>query len=233
MRQGPNPKRSRGRNNGRRPNMPSRMQTYDSNGPDVRIRGSAYQVHEKYLQLARDASSSGDRIMAESYFQHAEHYYRIIAAIQEQQGNDPNRRRPDGYGQDYRAQGGEDGGEGGEEYGDEPGEGQPRGEVQFRQHPPEEGQGDGYRGEDRQHADDGRHDGGHRNNGGDGRPDGNRGDRFRQGGQMNGDSHNGNRANAYQHGPEGQASRRERGPRRDRDPGMGPQPSIEEPASEA
>src|ERR1700744_1959716 len=101
MRQGPNPKRSRGRNNNnnnnnRRPNMPLRMQTFDSNGPDVRIRGSAYQVHEKYLQLARDASSSGDRIMAESYLQHAEHYYRIIAAVQEQQNaNDPN-RRPEG-----------------------------------------------------------------------------------------------------------------------------------------
>src|SRR6201996_4154542 len=121
MRQGPNPKRSRGRNNnnnnGRRPNMPLRMQTFDSNGPDVRIRGSAFQVHEKYLQLARDASSSGDRIIAESYLQHAEHYYRIIAAAQEQQaqqqGGDPNRRfRPEGYnGQDFRGgQGGEEGG---------------------------------------------------------------------------------------------------------------------------
>src|ERR1700744_1647701 len=113
MRQGPNPKRSRGRNNnnnnnGRRPNVPLRMQTFDSNGPDVRIRGSAFQVHEKYLQLARDASSSGDRIMAENYLQHAEHYYRIIAAAQEQQAqqqpNDPNRRfRPEGYnGPDFR-----------------------------------------------------------------------------------------------------------------------------------
>src|ERR1700761_1322176 len=125
MRQGPNPKRSRGRNNnnnnnnnngGRRPNMPLRMQTFDSNGPDVRIRGSAFQVHEKYLQLARDASSAGDRIMAENYLQHAEHYYRIIAAAQEQQAqqqaNDPNRRfRPEGYnGQDFRGgQGDEEG----------------------------------------------------------------------------------------------------------------------------
>src|ERR1700761_1800203 len=110
MRQGPNPKRSRGRNNnnnnggggGRRPNLPLGMQTFDSNGPDGRIRGTAFQVHEKYLQLARDASSSGDRIIAESYLQHAEHYYRIIAAAQEQQAqqqaNDPNRR--------YQPQGG-------------------------------------------------------------------------------------------------------------------------------
>lgn len=130
MRQGPNPKRSRGRNNGRRPNMPLRMQTFDSNGPDVRIRGSAYQVHEKYLQLARDASSSGDRIMAESYLQHAEHYYRIIAVVQEQQNaNDQNRRpRQDGQGyggQDYRGPPGDEmSGEGGDDYaGDESGEG--------------------------------------------------------------------------------------------------------------
>src|SRR5271156_5113705 len=132
MRQGPNPKRSRGRNNnnnnnnnngGRRPNMPLRMQTFDSNGPDVRIRGSAYQVHEKYLQLARDASSSGDRIMAESYLQHAEHYYRIIAAIQEQQNaNDPNRGQSQGggYSPDYRGTGRPGDDMGGEEFaGDE------------------------------------------------------------------------------------------------------------------
>ncbi|HLG87907.1 MAG TPA: DUF4167 domain-containing protein [Alphaproteobacteria bacterium] len=146
MRQGPNPKRSRGRNNGRRPNMPLRMQTFDSNGPDVRIRGSAYQVHEKYLQLARDAASSGDRIMAESYLQHAEHYYRIIAAIQEQQNqnqnpNDPQRRyRPDGqgYGQDYRAHPGDEmNGEGGEDFGEESGESgpQPRIDQAYRPQP--------------------------------------------------------------------------------------------------
>jgi hypothetical protein len=54
--------------------------TYDSSGPEVKIRGSASHVYEKYLQLARDANSSGDRIMAENYLQHAEHYYRIMAA---------------------------------------------------------------------------------------------------------------------------------------------------------
>ena len=64
----------------RKHHLPLRLQTFDSNGPDVRIRGNAYQVHEKYLQLARDAQSSGDRVAAENYFQHAEHYYRIIAA---------------------------------------------------------------------------------------------------------------------------------------------------------
>ena len=59
--------------------------TYDSNGPEVKIRGSASHVYEKYLQLARDANALGDRIMAENYLQHAEHYYRIMAATQAQQ----------------------------------------------------------------------------------------------------------------------------------------------------
>jgi hypothetical protein len=58
--------------------------TYDSNGPEVKIRGSATHVYEKYLQLARDANSTGDRVMAENYLQHAEHYYRIVAATQAQ-----------------------------------------------------------------------------------------------------------------------------------------------------
>ena len=56
-----------------------------SSGPEVKIRGSASHVYEKYLQLARDANSSGDRIMAENYLQHAEHYYRIMAATAAQQ----------------------------------------------------------------------------------------------------------------------------------------------------
>ena len=59
--------------------------TYDSSGPEIKIRGSASHVYEKYLQLARDANSSGDRVMAENYLQHAEHYYRIMAAAAAQQ----------------------------------------------------------------------------------------------------------------------------------------------------
>jgi len=78
MRQGQNPKRSRGRGNNNRRNVPARHQTFDSNGPNVRIRGNAFQVHEKYLALARDANASGDRIAAENYMQHADHYFRII-----------------------------------------------------------------------------------------------------------------------------------------------------------
>jgi hypothetical protein len=74
----------RGRNPGRKgPNPLTR--SYESNGPDVKIRGTAQHVAEKYLQLARDAQSSGDPVMAESYLQHAEHYFRIIAAAQQAQ----------------------------------------------------------------------------------------------------------------------------------------------------
>jgi len=84
MRPGPN-KRSRGRGNGgnphhNRPRMPHRIQTFDSNGPNVKIRGNAYQVFERYVALAREAASSGDRIAAENLYQHAEHYFRVMNA---------------------------------------------------------------------------------------------------------------------------------------------------------
>jgi len=69
----------------------------------VRVRGNAYQVLEKYLAMARDASSAGDRIAAENFLQHAEHYYRIISANAEHQGQNGRPRpnlRPDGNGYD-------------------------------------------------------------------------------------------------------------------------------------
>jgi hypothetical protein len=83
MRNGQN-KRMRGRNRkgGHHQNPLSRV--YESNGPDVKIRGTASHIAEKYLQLARDALSSGDPVAAENYYQHAEHYFRLIAAAQEQ-----------------------------------------------------------------------------------------------------------------------------------------------------
>jgi hypothetical protein len=92
MRSGPN-KRSRGRNNNPnsnnnsnnlnnngRPRIPHRSQTFDSNGPGIKIRGNAYQVFERYVALAREAVSSGDRVAAENFYQHAEHYFRIMNA---------------------------------------------------------------------------------------------------------------------------------------------------------
>jgi hypothetical protein len=85
MRNGQN-KRMRGRSRkgggGYHQNPLSRM--YESNGQDVKIRGTASHIAEKYLQLARDAQSSGDSIASENYYQHAEHYFRLIAAAQEQ-----------------------------------------------------------------------------------------------------------------------------------------------------
>jgi len=78
----------------------NRNHVFDSSGPDMRLRGTAQQLFEKYLQLGRDATGSGDRVMAESYFQHAEHYFRILNAINQaaQQGpplqNGQPQRRP-------------------------------------------------------------------------------------------------------------------------------------------
>lgn len=73
-----NNRRQRHRSNGGPRNGQPRMQVFDSNGPDVRIRGTAHQVAEKYMTLAKDSAASGDRILSESYLQHAEHYQRVI-----------------------------------------------------------------------------------------------------------------------------------------------------------
>jgi hypothetical protein len=73
----------------------NRNHVFDSNGPDVRIRGTAQQLFEKYLQLGRDATSGGDRVMAEGYFQHAEHYFRILNAMNQAAGQSaPTPRGP-------------------------------------------------------------------------------------------------------------------------------------------
>jgi len=95
MRQGQNnSKRSRGR--GRKPQS-SGNRAYDSNGPDVKIRGTATHVCEKYQQLARDAISAGDRVMAENYYQHAEHYYRLLMASQVVNEGQPRPQHNLGY----------------------------------------------------------------------------------------------------------------------------------------
>jgi len=74
-------KRMRGRN---RKGQNPLTRVYESNGPDVKIRGTANHIADKYVQLARDAQASGDPVSAENYLQHAEHYFRLIAAVQEQ-----------------------------------------------------------------------------------------------------------------------------------------------------
>ena len=94
-----NNKRMRGRNNNnnhnnRRSQNPM-TRVFESNGPDIKIRGTASHIAEKYVQLARDARSSGDPVAAENYYQHAEHYFRLIAAAQEQlRQNQPQQQQP-------------------------------------------------------------------------------------------------------------------------------------------
>jgi hypothetical protein len=101
-----NKNRNRGRNNrrpggggGNNPNSNgggnSLNRVYESNGPDVKVRGTAQTVAEKYLQLGRDAQSSGDNVMAESYFQFSEHYFRTWAAAQPVGQPTQQLRRPD------------------------------------------------------------------------------------------------------------------------------------------
>jgi len=90
-----NKNRQRGRNNnGGRKHLNPLSRNYESNGPDVKVRGNAAHIAEKYVQLARDAHASGDSVMAENYLQHAEHYFRILSAAQPQP-------RPDQFGQDF------------------------------------------------------------------------------------------------------------------------------------
>jgi hypothetical protein len=89
---------SHNNNNNRRGQNPM-TRVYESNGPEIKIRGTASHLAEKYVQLARDAQGSGDPVAAENYYQHAEHYFRIIAAAQEQfRQNQPQQfqQRPDG-----------------------------------------------------------------------------------------------------------------------------------------
>jgi hypothetical protein len=83
MRQAQNVKRGRGR--GRRGNnghnhVPNRNTSYESHGPDVKLRGNAQQLHEKYMALAHDAATAGERITAEAYTQFADHYFRLHQA---------------------------------------------------------------------------------------------------------------------------------------------------------
>ena len=102
MRNGQNNKRMRNRNNNNNNNNNNNRRgqnpmtrVFESNGPDIKIRGTASHVAEKYVQLARDARSSGDPVAAENYYQHAEHYFRLIAAAQEQFRQNQPQPRPD------------------------------------------------------------------------------------------------------------------------------------------
>ena len=95
-----NKNRQRSRNGGRKHVNPL-SRNFESNGPDVKVRGNAAHVAEKYLQLARDAQSSGDSVMAENYLQHAEHYFRIVSSAQQaQSGQRPEGQQDDDYDDD-------------------------------------------------------------------------------------------------------------------------------------
>src|SRR5918994_656487 len=96
MRSGSGQHPPRGRFSGNRPSQqqqrtPQRNQTFDSNGPNVKVRGSAIQIFERYVALAREAAIGDDRIAAENLYQHAEHYFRIANASRDgnQQGPTP------------------------------------------------------------------------------------------------------------------------------------------------
>jgi len=81
----------------------NRNHVFDSSGPDLRLRGTAQQLFEKYLQLGRDATGGGDRVMAEAYFQHAEHYFRILGAMnQAQVAQGGQHQPPQGQNQQHR-----------------------------------------------------------------------------------------------------------------------------------
>ncbi|WP_334149737.1 DUF4167 domain-containing protein [Hyphomicrobium sp.] len=112
MRQGQQNRRGRGRNNNNNNNQNRKGQnpltrSFESTGPDVKLRGTPAHIAEKYIALARDAQSSGDPVLAENYLQHAEHYNRIIMAFREQQmaqgggdiQNGAGRPRPPGFGE--------------------------------------------------------------------------------------------------------------------------------------
>src|SRR5579864_5448256 len=121
MRNGQNNKRMRNRNNNNNQNRRGQnpmTRVYESNGPDIKIRGTPSHIAEKYLQLARDARSSGDPVAAENYYQHAEHYFRLIAAAQEQfRANQPQPRTEN----EMASEDGDDESENFSNFGQEPG----------------------------------------------------------------------------------------------------------------
>ncbi|MGL3105885.1 DUF4167 domain-containing protein [Bradyrhizobium sp. BR 1432] len=122
MRNGQNKQRMRNRNNNNNNNRRGQnpmTRVFESNGPDIKIRGTASHIAEKYLQLARDARSSGDPVAAENYYQHAEHYFRLIAAAQEQFRQ--NQRQPRGDEPIASSDDSEDDGENFSAFGQEPG----------------------------------------------------------------------------------------------------------------
>jgi hypothetical protein len=86
-----------------------RPNSFDSNGPDVKIRGNPSQIFEKYQSLAQDAATSGDRVMSENYFQHAEHYYRVSSEMNAQRQQQQQRQQSQSQHQRQEGQDSQDG----------------------------------------------------------------------------------------------------------------------------
>ena len=91
---GGNNSNSNSGNSGRRGGSP-RSQNFESNGPDIKVRGNAQQIVDKYQTLAREAATAGNPVMAENYYQHAEHYHRVLTANSGGE-NRQNNRQPEG-----------------------------------------------------------------------------------------------------------------------------------------
>ncbi len=101
MRASQKPNRPRGRGN-RRPNGNNINRVYESSGPEGKVRGTPQQIIEKYLSLARDSQTSGNRVVAENFLQHAEHYQRILveamgARQERRDGQPPDADQPEGF----------------------------------------------------------------------------------------------------------------------------------------
>jgi hypothetical protein len=152
MRQGQQNRRGRGRsnnnnnnNNQNRKGQNPLTRSFESTGPDVKLRGTPAHIAEKYIALARDAQSAGDPVLAENYLQHAEHYNRIIMTFREQQiaqgggevQNGAGRPRPTGYGEPVPM---------GDDYGDDEGEFGGDAQPQQFSQPRHEGQNRNYEG---------------------------------------------------------------------------------------
>ena len=214
MRQGQQNRRGRGRNNNNNNNQGRKGQnpltrSFESTGPDIKIRGTPAHIAEKYMALARDAQSSGDPVLAENYLQHAEHYNRIIMTYREQQMQQSGGEMQNGAARPARPAG----------FG-EAGFGEDDEEGEFSSEQPQSSYGQQPRGEGRH--DDRGHRGGHE---GGGRPfhgrDRDRGERFQRGDRQDRD-----RGERSERGDRPERSERperiERAERQDR----APQPDI-------
>jgi hypothetical protein len=220
MKQGSNSRRSRGRGNGKRP---QKNHNFDSSGPEGRVRGNAQQVYEKYVGLARDAQLAGDRIATENYYQHAEHYLRVLMAQDNGDGRmEAFRQRQQRLNENDFGDDGEDGDE------------LAAGPQNRPQHAQQGGQQASYQGEGRQpnegrHDDrqDGRQDNRQEGRGQEGRTQEGRQDGRREGRDRNEGRHNRNNGEGRGEARNAEGRGEGEGPREGREGGNGRRVPIE------